>query len=396
MKILQSIFLLLACFVFFACEDLTFTNEDVFPSKTKEEKNKEETDTLKTIERGQDKKTLNKIEEEQIFEEETTILSEDLELSENTLIQNKKVVLDMVSIQTLQYDLTILADEFVSNHSFIRNFPEGQTAKKKENGRSGGHVLIKAKRAKGNLGLILSGENGGFVPRRKISRSERAKLSGRSGENGYDAVYDTWCRDFYIPLWLGVFGGKIVLDRDCWLECRVNPTRGENGEDGRQGYPGYIGKKGGDSGSFHLQAFSLSDFHLTEVKKTPGLGSRGGKGSPGGYGGERGKNGRDRKNLCSSRLPRTYKGKKGERGRRGKDGTNGIEGAICLEHLKTENQEAQINIEKTSLETNNRKSENNKIEIKCNEEGSRILCHEVLLEKKLQPSINKKENVVCY
>ena len=37
----------------------------------------------------------------------------------------------MVTIQTLQYDSTILAEEFVSNHSFIRNFPEGQTAKDK-------------------------------------------------------------------------------------------------------------------------------------------------------------------------------------------------------------------------------------------------------------------------
>ena len=66
---------------------------------------------------------------------------------------------------------------------------------------------------------------------------------------------------------MGVLG-KIVLDRDCWQECRVNPTRGGNGEDGRQGYPGYDGKRGGNSGSFYLQAFNLSDFHLTNVKKT--------------------------------------------------------------------------------------------------------------------------------
>ena len=55
----------------------------------------------------------------------------------------------MVTIQTLQHDLTIIAEEFISNHSFIQSFPEGQTANKKEIGRSGGHVLIKAKTAKG-------------------------------------------------------------------------------------------------------------------------------------------------------------------------------------------------------------------------------------------------------
>ena len=272
----------------------------------------------------EDKETPNVAENsEQISEEETTILSEDLELSEDILIQNRRVVLDMVTIQTLQHNLTIIAEEFVSNHSFIRSFPEGQTANDKIDGRNGGHVLVKAKTAKGSLGLTLSGENGGYVHKRPISRNERDKLAGRNGGNGYDAVYDTWCRDFYIPLGLGLLPGKIVLDKDCWQECRVNPTRGGNGEDGRQGYPGYDGKRGGDSGSFYLQAFNLSDFHLTDVQKTIGLGSRGGKGSAGGYGGERGKNGRDREGLCSSNLPRPKRGSKGNRGRRGKIGENG-------------------------------------------------------------------------
>jgi len=35
----------------------------------------------------------------QIFEEETAFLSEDLELSENTLIQNRKVVWNMVKLK---------------------------------------------------------------------------------------------------------------------------------------------------------------------------------------------------------------------------------------------------------------------------------------------------------
>ena len=70
----------------------------------------------------------------------------------------------MVTIQTLQHDLTIIAEEFISNHSFIQSFPEGQIANDKiEIGRSGGHVLIKAKTAQGSLGLTLSGENGGYV-----------------------------------------------------------------------------------------------------------------------------------------------------------------------------------------------------------------------------------------
>ena len=341
MEFFKFIFLISVFFIFPACEDLSFTDEDIFLS---EEKLVQEI----SIPKVEDKETANVVENsEQISEEETTILSEDLELSENLVIQDKKVILDMFIIQTLQYDLTIIAEEFVSNHSFIRNFSEGQTSEEKENGRSGGHVLIKAKTAKGSLGFILSGENGGYVPKRPISRRERAKLSGRNGENGYDAIYGTWYSDFYIPALVE----RIVLDRDCWQECRVNPTRGGNGEDGRQGYPGYDGKKGGNSGSFYLQAFNLSDFHLTDVQKTVGLGSKGGKGSAGGYGGERGKNGRDREGLCSANLPRPKRGRKGNRGRRGRIGENGIEGKVCLENLN--NNRAQTDIETTFLEASN-------------------------------------------
>ena len=387
MKFFKIIFLLFVLFIFSACEDLSFNDADIF---SPEEQPVQEIPTPKI----ENEETPNVAESsEQISEEETTILSEDLELSENLVIQNRKVVLNMVTIQTLQHDLTILAEEFVSNHSFIRNFPEGQTANEKEDGQSGGHVLIKARTAKGSLGLILSGENGGYVHKRPISRRERDKLSGRNGENGYDAIYDTWCRDFYIPLGLGVFGGKIVLDRNCWQECRVNPTRGGNGEDGRQGYPGYAGKRGGNSGSFYLQAFNLSDFYLTDVKKTIGFGSRGGKGSAGGYGGERGKNGRDVESLCSSNLSRPKRGRKGNRGRRGEDGENGKEGIVCLENLN--NQQAQSNTEinqKPLVEANNNQP---KIEIKCNEAGSGIACREVLVENNPDETL-KKEGVVCY
>ena len=349
------------------------------------------------IPKTDNKEILNKEEnKEAVSKEETTVLSEDLELSENLVIQNRKVVLDMVTIQTLQYDLTVLAEEFVSNHSFIRNFPEGQTANERENGKSGGHVLIKAKTAKGSLGLILSGENGGYVPKRTLSRRERENLSGLSGENGYDAVYDTWCRDIYIPLGLWIVPANIVIDKDCWQECRINPTKGGNGEDGRQGYSGYDGKRGGNSGSFHLEAFNLSDIHLIDVQKTIGLGSKGGKGSFGGYGGKRGKNGRDKEGLCSDSLPRPKRGRKGERGRRGKTGENGIEGKVCLESLKEENQQVQTNKETTSIKVKNNQAKSEKIEIKCKEDVSIIMCHEVLIEDKTTQNLKQKENVICY
>ena len=48
--------------------------------------------------------------------------------------------------------------------------------RKRENGKSGGNILIEAEIARGELQLILNGENGGRVSRRSVSRS---KLKGR-------------------------------------------------------------------------------------------------------------------------------------------------------------------------------------------------------------------------
>ena len=65
-----------------------------------------------------------------LSEDEITLISEDFELEKDTVIQNRKVVLNMVAIKTFEHDLTIKSEEFVSNHSVIQNFPEGQKAKK--------------------------------------------------------------------------------------------------------------------------------------------------------------------------------------------------------------------------------------------------------------------------
>ena len=112
MKFFRFIFLLFVLFIFPACEDLSFNDADIFSPE------KQFVQEI-PIPKAGNKETPNADKNrEQISEEETTILSEDLELSENLVIQNRKVVLNMVSIQTNEYDLTILAEEFVSNHSF--------------------------------------------------------------------------------------------------------------------------------------------------------------------------------------------------------------------------------------------------------------------------------------
>ena len=390
MNFFKIVFLLFSFFVFSACEDLSFTDEDFFSSGAKSIQGI----TTSHNESGIGNAALTE-DSTEISEEETTFLSENLELSQDTIIQDKKVVLNMVTIKTFEYDLTIIADEFISNHSVIQNFPEGQKAREWKNGRSGGNVFITAKRAEGSLQLILNGENAGSVPRkREISKEERLKLSGANGANGRDAIYRRFCRSHTF-----IF----LTNRSCWDECIVEPTRGRNGGNGRQGFPGFNGRHGGNSGSFHLKAYDLSDFRLIDVEKTPGLGSEGGKGSVGGKGGKKGKNGKDTKKLCKKKLPRPKKGSRGKRGVKGYDGQDGVRGNVCLESL-IEGQESEIlevgmEIEK---EPDVRLANIDPMKIVCSEQGD---CHEKslnpedLLQTQLAQGLEneqQKGKVICY
>ena len=179
---------------------------------------------------------------------------------------------------------------------------------------------MKQENAKGELQLILNGEEAGRVSNQEIIlKKERAKLKGRRGQRGRDAVYKTHCRSVGVSLGLGpVPIVSIPLGQKCQDECVSPPTEGQNGGNGLQGIPGSDGKNGGDSGSFYLTAFELSDFHLTSIQNNPGTGSKGSRGSLGGWPGVRGRNGRDSKKLCNHRLPPTSKGKSGKRGPKGK------------------------------------------------------------------------------
>ena len=384
MNFFKILFLLFSFFIFLACEDLSFTDSDVFLPETKPVQEI----PIPRIENGG---TFNTTENStEISEDETTLISENLELSKDTIIQNRKVILNMATIQTFEYDLIIIADEFVSNHSIIQNFPEGQRARERENGKSGDNVLITTKRVEGTLQLILNGEDAGSVPNRGISKAERARLSGANGTKGRDAIYREFCRSHtFIAL----------TNTHCWDECIVEPTRGGNGSNGRQGFPGFNGRHGGDSGSFHLKAYDLSDFHLIDVKKTPGLGSEGGKGTLGGVGGKKGRNGRDPKKLCEYKPPSLRKGKKGARGQKGRDGQNGGERMVCLENL-TESQGDQV------TEVDDEVQKVTATQIICFEREKGVICGEepFASERFLQSQLvevfengnQTKGKVICY
>ena len=194
MKFLKVIFVIFYFFIFLSCEELHWTDEDIREKQKTQsqpiiEKNanteKEITETSvmsKDLKLEEDTIIISEdleLEEDTIIisedlepEEDTIIVSEDLELEEDTTIKGKKVILDMVKIQTFEHSLTIIAKEFLSKHSIIQNFLEEQKAQKREDGKSGGDIFILAYKAQGNLKLVLSGENGGRVSRRRTITKE--------------------------------------------------------------------------------------------------------------------------------------------------------------------------------------------------------------------------------
>ena len=209
-------------------------NEETFDSDFVE--TKEKVTEWKISRRETERQILenNPPEDKPLSEDEITLISGELELKEDTVIQNRKVVLDMVTVKTLEHDLSIKAEEFVSTHSLIQNFPEGQKAKKGKSGRDGGDILIEAEIATGELQIVLNGEKAGHVPnQRTLSKKTRAKLKGRKGENGRDAVYKPHCRSATMSL--GLFTVPFPSSPECWIECVSPPAKGQNGRDGLQG-----------------------------------------------------------------------------------------------------------------------------------------------------------------
>ena len=276
-------------------------------------------------------------EASQLQDAKEVSIDSNLQLTGDTIIMGKKVFLNMALIETFEHHLLIMADEFVSRHSLIRNFPPSLETEKKQEGKAGGNIWILTQTAVGDLRLILNGLNGGAVPNRgKLSRRERRQIIGRDGADGSDAVYKLVCR----PLDYHIFESETCE----WL-CDEPPERGEPGERGQRGIAGPDGKRGGDSGSFLLSAFELDNFRLSHVQKLPGEGSPGGRGSDGGFGGKGGKAGRDDAGLCAQQVShQRIEGNKGERGPHGKTGENGHTGFVCLEkRFLSENQSLHVN-----------------------------------------------------
>ena len=201
-------------------------------------------------------------------------------------------------------NLFIETDLLISEGVVIQNFLLGEKAPNRKKGRSGGFIEIRAKKATGELSIILNGEDGGDGIR-PLPITEVA-------ENGLNGFSGRYFEEFGMPQNLRCRGFK-------------PPT---NGQDGKEGLKGENGFPGGNTGSFFIEVHDSKEFRLNyEIK--PGLGGLGSLGGEGGYGG---KGGiliiEDEK--CKRNWSKFPDGKRGPVGKSGKRGATGDVGEICI------------------------------------------------------------------
>ncbi|MBS1970005.1 MAG: hypothetical protein JSU04_06835 [Bdellovibrionales bacterium] len=85
-----------------------------------------------------------------------------VKLTQHLKVEADRVVLtENAVITTEDKTLTIITKELVTEGAMIRNFPSGAKAYFAMNGRTGGAVIISARKARGTLDVQLNGEGGG-------------------------------------------------------------------------------------------------------------------------------------------------------------------------------------------------------------------------------------------
>jgi hypothetical protein len=183
------------------------------------------------------------------------LVSNDVELSyqELTFTENGK-------LYTLGQNVRLHIGNLNTSNGQIVTFPENETAKAGQNGRSGGHLLLDLKSAKGALKIQMRGENGGRGP---DAPPPDENLMGKRGRDISSEIFNGRC-------------AKGPISEDC----------GQGGK-GLKGYPGAPGGSGGNTGSLEVRLNDNSDF-TQFIDRIPGHGAHGGSGGLGGIGGPHG------------------------------------------------------------------------------------------------------------
>lgn len=200
-------------------------------------------------------------------------------------------------------------DEIFADESFIETFPENATASVNQDGRSGGKLMISAKRLRGKIQFVARGENGG------IGTPGQPGNRGSKGISGNPAQYI--CKlPGLPPQSCRMWEAQGVKPKELY-NCTVTPTNGLPGSPGSAGGNGGQGRNGGNSGLLELQIEDLTPENL-KYSIYEGKAGAGGTAGPGGPGGEGGDPGQEVYGICPAR--------RGESGPNGAGGTTGVPG----------------------------------------------------------------------
>lgn len=200
-------------------------------------------------------------------------------------------------LYTLGNNVRIHVENFTAFGGIIATFPEKQQSIHGD-GRSGGHLMLWAKNAEGNLKISMRGEQG---KQGDPGNPPDESLKGFPGAPGKPREV------------LGFSEGGTELSL---------PGPGGQGSIGRKGFTGNQGKKGGSSGTLEFTAIQDKKLYLA-VELFAGSGGPGGIGGAGGAGGDGGLGG----------LFETLYNKRAASGPQGPQGPNGDFGAVGISGL---------------------------------------------------------------
>jgi len=227
-------------------------------------------------------------------------------------------------------NLTIRANEIISENAVFESFSEDQkTAMMGQLGKSGGHLIIKAKLLTGSLFIRADGQMGG---------QGETGLPGKKGAQGDQGpvAFLYWGKPGETPDGAHIHAGY-------WFVCNPPRLPGGKGKTGETGGAGKRGLKGGNSGKVHVEIGKANDGDVYFTNR-PGAGGEGGLGGAGGEGGPGGIPGPidwethsrdmppganlDLFHQCAPVLGE--KGDEGLQGPRGAKGEDGFQAPVCL------------------------------------------------------------------
>jgi hypothetical protein len=252
-------------------------------------------------------------------------------IEQGTLVDYQRIFLkNQAKVYWQGERLELIASELISEDATLESFsPDKKTAELGQKGRSGGELILRAKKLRGDLFIRGDGQQGGQ------GESGAVGATGSKGSRGPDTVLHEGAPT-QVPKGAYIYRGY-------WFKC--DPVRVPGGEGGRggRGGAGFQGKKGGNSSKILIEVKDPTEGNIF-ISNKPGLGGDGGLGGLGGPGGEGGEPGSIEWQMHSSTiasgtdLSLFYQcqadhgatGPQGDPGNSGPRGTEGFQAPVCI------------------------------------------------------------------